>query len=271
MRFINFLTYSTVYIIASFVLMSFSTTAMAGIFDFGGNQDNIAPHEKTIGAMIPLTGKHKNLGEMISRSVTMAWYDYAPKDLKLNIYDTQSSREGAISGYEKASINNAKIIVGPLTGDNTKTIANYNRGSIINLSLTNNPAYGQSNIMIMGYTPQSQGIAISKILEYKDFNRAVILVPDNKFGNAVIEGIGFFGGNRIVHTVYYPPNAEDFKDLAKYLVKNKSYYDYDAIILSDGNPKTIRILAAQLAYYDAQDPHMTCKIHLVYKKRFKSL
>ena len=237
MRFINFLTYSTAHIIASFVLMSFSTTAMADIFDYDQNQDNTATHEKTIGAMIPLTGKHKNLGEMISRSVMMAWYDNAPKDLKLNIYDTQSSRTGTIYAYEQANIDNAKIIVGPLTGDNTKTIANYNRANITNLSLTNNPDYGQSNIMAMGYTPQSQGIAISKILEYKDFNRAILLVPDNNFGDAVIDGIGFFDGSRIVHTIYYTPNAVDFKDLVKDLVENKIDYDYDRHYITRWKPK----------------------------------
>ena len=256
MRFINFLTYSTAHIIASFVWMSFSATAMADILDSNENPDYIVPHKKTIGAMIPLTGKYKNLGEMISRSVTMAWYDFAPKDFKLNIYDTQSSHIGAINGYKQANIDNIKMVVGPLTRDGTATVANYNVNDITNLSLTNDSYYGQSNIIIMGYTPQSQGVAISKILEYKDFKRALLLVPDDDFGEGIIDGINSHSNSRIVHTIYYRSTAVDFTDLVKNLVERKIYYQYDTIILPDGNPNTIRTLAAQLAFYDAQDPYV---------------
>ena len=262
MRFINYLAYSTAHIIASFVLMNYNTTAMAGIFDFFTEQENIISHEKTIGAMIPLSGEHKNLGEMISRSIIMAWYDHAPENLKLVIYDTQSSREGTISSYNQAGLDNAQLIVGPLTGKNTKTVYDYNRENVINLSLSNNPYYGHSNIMIMGYTPQSQGIAISKILEHEDLNRAILLIPANEFGQGIIDGMNFFGNRRIVHTINYRPNTVDFTDLVKDLVEKKGDYNYDAIILPDGNPNTIRILAAQLAYYDTQDPYIEESIEI---------
>ena len=248
MRFIIALPYTALSVIASIVLFLAPSLSIA-------NTQDANIEQKTIGAMIPISGKNAHLGKMVSNAMEMAWYTYAPNTLSLTIYDTQSDNNGTKNAYSKANEDGIKLIIGPLTGSNTSTIRNHFNSSIINLSLSNNANYTNDNLFIMGYTPQSQGIAIAKILERQSFERAVIFLPSNPFGDAISEGIGFMAGTRISKSIYYPPGSEDFTDIVKALVKDKEYLDYDAIILADGNPSTIRILAGQLAFYDAQDPY----------------
>ncbi len=215
-----------------------------------------ATTDKYIGALLPITGQYKHLGEMVQNSFEMAWYDYAPKDFHLSLFDTESDNSGARNAYTRATENNLQLIVGPLTRRSTSTVRNNFNSNTTILSLSNDASNAQGGLYTLGYTPESQGAAIAQILEKQNFERAILFVPDNDYGNRVASGIGMLNTGRIVHTIYYPSLSPDLSTQVKYLVNNKEYYQYDVIILPDGNPQTIRLLAGQLAYYDAQDPYM---------------
>lgn len=204
-----------------------------------------------VGVLLPTTGQNQGIGNVIKKSVIMATYKFAPTNVVVKFYDTQSTKSGAVEAYSQALKDNVKIIVGPISSKNTDVIRSNQTYGIPILSLSNNTDSASSGIFTTGYSPQSQGAGIVRIIEYLQRERVIAIIPRNTFGSLVEFGLSQAQWGTITNVYYYDPNKYNYSDLVKTIVEDREYYNYDAILLPDSNPKNIKILSSQLSYYDA--------------------
>ncbi|MDB2405001.1 penicillin-binding protein activator [Alphaproteobacteria bacterium] len=208
-------------------------------------------HKNIVGVLLPTTGQNEEIGNIVKKSVIMATYKFAPPNVVVRFYNTQSKKSGAIQAYSQALKDKAKIIVGPISSKNTNAIRSKQTYGIPILSLSNNTDSASSGVFTTGYSPQSQGAGIVRIIEYLKRERVIAIIPRNTFGSLFESGLSQAEWGTIKNVYYYDPDNYDYSKLVKTIVADREYYNYDAIILPDSNPKNIRILSSQLSYYDA--------------------
>ena len=213
-----------------------------------------ASAKNIVGVLLPTSGTNQIIGNIVKNAVIMATYKFATPDVEVRFYDTQSSNLGTVEAYEKALEDDVKIIVGPISGSNTNTVRSNQKYGVPVLSLSNNADMSSSGIFTMGYTPQSQGYGIVRIMKYLNIENAIALIPQNKFGSNVESGLSSADWGTINRVYYYKPKLQNFKKLVEKIVADKEENPFDAIILPDSNADNIKILSSQLSFYEAFNP-----------------
>ena len=210
--------------------------------------------KNVVGVLLPTSGTNQIIGNIVKNAVIMATYKFATPDVEVRFYDTESSRLGTVEAYEKALEDNAKVIVGPISGSNTTTVRSNQKYGVPVLSLSNNSDVGGSGVFTMGYTPQSQGFGIVRIMKYLQIENAIAIIPQNKFGSGVESGLSSADWGQINRVYYYNPELQDFKPLIERIVEEKQEKPFDAIILPDSNVDNVKIISSQLSFYEAFNP-----------------
>ena len=76
-----------------------------------------------VGVLLPLSGNAASIGQGMQNAMFMALDDLKNNQLVLKFYDTKSTEEGAEEAVRKAVYEGAQLILGPLMGDEVKSIS----------------------------------------------------------------------------------------------------------------------------------------------------
>lgn len=249
--------------------------------------------EPTVVALLaPLSGQNAAIGKNLLDAATLALFDIQDPRLKLMPYDTGASAEGARGAAQRAIADGAKVILGPLLSDAVEAAsAPAGEAGVPLLAFSNNPSVAGNGAYLMGFEPSGQ---VEELVAYgasKGLLRYAVLAPRGAYGDLVItalqDAVGKYGAT-LERVGYYDPNGTDFGDEIKRLsdyderhraliaqrkelearddetskiaLKRLENLDtlgdppFDAILLPATNSVTLRTLAAQLAYYDVDQP-----------------
>ena len=140
-----------------------------------------------IGLLVPITGEHKKLGQLIIKSVRMALNDIGANKIEIYPKDTNSNPNKTLqSAFELKNIG-AKIIIGPIFFKSLKYLDEVD--DVIFLSLTNKTMNLPKNVISTGINSLSQINAIKKFIELNKIKKTIFLTPDLDYQNEVKETI----------------------------------------------------------------------------------
>ena len=196
-------------IILSYLLITFNTFVLA----IENKDSNILK----IGALVPLTGELKDLGEDMLYAINLALHDIDSPKIKIYPKDTGSKKEKIIKSCQEFREEGIKIIIGPIDSEFFKELNNFE--DLIFISLSNISSGIKGNIITMGINLESQLLTIKKFIEKEKKKKTVILYPKNEYAKHVEKNIKLAN---FTNTKLFPYN-KDPKILTKQIERLTNY------------------------------------------------
>ena len=222
-------------IVLSYLLITFNTFVLA----FENNDTN----SLKIGALLPLTGELKSIGEDMLYAMNLALHDIGSSKIKIYPKDSGSDKEKLIESCEEFRKEGIKIIIGPTESKFIRELNKFEDLIFISLSNMNNETL--DNVIMMGINLESQLLAIKKFIEKEERKKTVILYPKNEYSKYIeknIKSINFANTKLFSY-------SEDPKILTKQIEKLTNYKKRKINLSSrikklegSDNPKDIREL-----------------------------
>lgn len=245
-----------------------------------------------VALLAPLSGVHAKAGRSLLDGAQMALFEIGNPDVRLLPFDTRGTARGARDAMSAALESGARIILGPLLASSLEAVkaqAIARRVPVISFSNSTNVA--EPGVYLAGFTPEQQVrvIAADAIAEGR-LNFAV-LAPSNDYGEVVVSALQKTVteyGATIAKLAFYDPSGTDFsapiRRIANYDERHKALLKqrkelkanddeasklalkalenldtigdppFDAILLPATSAQTLRIISAQLAFYDVDQP-----------------
>ena len=128
-----------------------------------------------IGLLIPMTGKDKNLGDLIIKSTRMALEDIKTNDIEILPKDTGSNPEKTLSSARELKNLGIKIVIGPIFYNSIEYLDELD--DITFISLTNKTINLPKNVISSGINSTSQIKTIKKFIEKNEIKKTIFLTP----------------------------------------------------------------------------------------------
>ena len=143
--------------------------------------------------MLPLSGEHSEIGNLILNAIEMAIFQTEENKLELHIKDTEAESDKAKKALSELIDEGVKVIIGPLFSKSLAAIQGKATSNNINIfALTNNLNLRNKGIWIFGVDPQAQ---TEKVLQYvleKGSKNIAALLPQNAYGLLLFDTITSF-------------------------------------------------------------------------------
>ena len=171
-----------------------------------------------VGIMLPLTGKHYQIGNSLLNASQLALNKTQNKDIKFFVRDTGNEDDITKNFYSLLN-EDIDIILGPIFSKNILKIQPLTKDENIQIiTFSNNTQVTQNNLYIFGLTLEDE---VKSILEYstrsKNKKLAAIL-PDNDYGKRIKNEITKFHNSnpsQMVKMIMYNPSNPDFYEISK--------------------------------------------------------
>ena len=146
-----------------------------------------------VGVMLPLSGEHSEIGNLILNAIEMAVFQTEENKLELHIKDTEAKSDKAKKVLSELIDEGVKVVIGPLFSKSLAAIQSEVTSNNINIfALTNNINLRNKGIWIFGVDPQAQ---TEKVLQYaleKGSKNIAALLPQNAYGLLLFDTITSF-------------------------------------------------------------------------------
>ena len=181
-----------------------------------------------VGVMLPLSGEHSEIGNLILNAIEMAVFQTEENKLELHIKDTEAKSNKAKKVLSELIDEGVKIIIGPLFSKSLAAIQSAAASNNINIfALTNNINLRNKGIWIFGVDPQAQ---TEKVLRYaleKGSKNIAALLPQNAYGLLLFDTITSFAQAnlmKIEKIEFYNFSVESQRKTAQKI--SKGFEDY---------------------------------------------
>lgn len=270
-----------------------SRMGAAGLFGSSNGGLN-APGGVPVALLAPISGRLEGPGRALLEGAQMALFDVKNPGLRLLPLDTGGTTLGAEQAAREALRQGARLIIGPLLADNVMAIRPIlETAGIPAIAFSNSSRVAGGGVYLAGLTPESQVRAIVAHAAMEGRKRFAMLAPSNEYGTVAVDalraavqefGVGFGPID------FYTPDTMDFSEQ----IRTLSNYDrrvralaqqrrllsqqggeaarralrrlqgldtwgappFDALILPVLNAQTLRLLSAQLSFYDVDQPEV---------------
>jgi hypothetical protein len=222
-----------------------------------------------VGLMLPLTGRHRGLGQALRDAAFMALFDLAEPRLVLLPRDTGGTAEGAAKAAAELTQAGAELILGPVFRDAVRGAAPVARARGVNIvAFSTDRTVAGDGVYLLGFSPRQQ---VERVLGYaasRGLWRYAALAPDSAYGLTVVramEEVLARQGAEMTHVEYYAPDGSDAAQIVKRLARYQrrapprrrragssgglSELPFDALLLPEGG-SVLRQVAPLLPYYD---------------------
>ncbi len=207
-----------------------------------------------IGLLLPLTGRHAELGRALQDAATVSLFDkYARLSLsqqtvrvELLPQDTGDTPEQAARAMEAALAQGAEFIIGPLFADATSAAAAAARAKNISvLSLSNTRTQASPGTYMFGFSPAEQTTRIVNYALRNGKGRIAVLVPDSTLGETVRVAASEAAqkqGQTLVREAKYTPAGNGIDAALNQLITPGKPPTFDAILIPEAGPALATIM-----------------------------
>ena len=150
-------------------------------------QKVIADEKIKIGLLVPLTGKHSEIGQSIIKSTRLAINKINNSLIEIIPADTQSDPIITLRSAKNLARLDVKIIIGPVFNKNLIYLDELK--GVTFLSLTNKSKYNSKNIINAGINATSQLRAIKKFIKLNKIKKTIFLTPNVSYKNEIEKAI----------------------------------------------------------------------------------
>lgn len=245
-----------------------------------------------VALLAPLSGRHAGVGRGLLEAAELALFDRRNPHLTLMPLDTAGTPQGAAEAARTAVERGADLIVGPLLAGSVDAVRPIAEAAGISvLAFTNTASMAGEGVHVLGFAPDQQVEEIVAFAADQGIDRFAVIAPRNPYGQSVVgalqRSVSRHGG-RITRTAFIDPDATDFADqvvsVSDYQARRRALSEmraslrrqgdeaslaalrrladrdtlgdpaFDAILLPATSEVMLKTLAAQLAYYDVDQP-----------------
>ena len=170
----------------------------------------------SIAIMLPMQGQYKAVAEAIQGGIVSAWYQHASGEKPvLRFYDTSDENTSFDELYQKAILDGAGYIIGPLDKTSINKLAQAGNLDvpILTLNYAENPLSISDNLYQFGLLPEDEARQAAELAIRDSHTTAAVFVPDSDWGRriqqAFTERFEELGGS-VLATQQYPTNVDDY-------------------------------------------------------------
>ena len=132
-----------------------------------------------IGVILPLSGKHQDVGESFLKAVQLALYDISNENIKIYPKDSKANALDTYKAAKELETLNIKIVIGPIFHESLERLNEIN--NIFFISLTNKTKNIPKNVISFGINIESQIEVLKKYFEEIKVTKTLLLSPKSEF------------------------------------------------------------------------------------------
>jgi len=203
-----------------------------------------------IGLLVPLTGKHSEIGQSIIKSTRLAINKINNPLIKIISKDTQSNPKSTLEAAKELRELGIKIVIGPVFNENLIYLDEL--AELTFLSLTNKNSNHSKNIINAGINAASQLNTIKKFLELNDIKKTIFLTPDVIYKNEIKQAISTSKIKIIKNYIYNNDPTkltQQIEKITQYNLRKQNLED-EIIRLKDSSQKNKEQLIKKLKKRD---------------------
>lgn len=177
----------------------------------------------SIAILLPMQGKYQAVTDAIQGGIVTAWYKQNSTEKPvLRFYDTSDENVNFSELYNKAILDGASYIIGPLdkSSINKLTQAGSLDVPILTLNYAENPLSLSDNLYQFGLLPEDEARQVAELAIRDNHTTAAVLVPNSDWGRRLLEAFTQrfeeLGGS-VLSTQQYPTNVDDYSRQIKTL------------------------------------------------------
>lgn len=234
------------------------------LISLAGCQQDQARHDSsnntvTVAILMPISGDNARLYKELVTMAKMGLVDSAQTRFRVISYDC-STKELMQQSMDKIMEQKTNIIIGPVFSEATEEVAaRIKHSNMVAITLSNNPAVADKNILVFGHAPMRQTQYLLTELLANNYTNFVTMLPAGRHSQAVSaifkEMINEKGAT-LARVEYYDDNDEDIAKVTKIIsdsVDNLNENDFNltkpAILLAD-DPSTLAKIFTEFSSYN---------------------
>lgn len=178
-----------------------------------------------IAILLPGTGPYKSAAAAIKQGIIAAHFN-ANSRTQLHFYDVSTDQQSGFSNvwqkYQQAISQQASIVIGPLDKKSVQILADSDDLTIPVLALNRlTEQFQKDNLFQFGLAPEDDAIAAANYATQQDFSRAVVISPENSWGNRISTAFNdqwLDNGGILLHHTKYNAKKNDFSETIRPLL-----------------------------------------------------
>jgi len=198
----------------------------------------------SIAVFLPMQGRYQSVANAIKSGFLSAYYQdkVTGKKPAIRFYDTSDENTNFTDLYNKAILEGASHIVGPLDKTTINSIAQMNELDIpvLTLNYAENPLSITGNLYQFGLLPEDEANQAAELAARQNKTRAAILVPDSDWGRRLAKAFQTRFeelGGKVHSTQFFDARADDYgrpiKRLFNLQNSNARYRSIKALLKTD--------------------------------------
>ncbi|OUS12315.1 hypothetical protein A9Q97_06185 [Rhodospirillales bacterium 47_12_T64] len=179
----------------------------------------ISDQRTKVGFLLPLSGRHKAVGQALLNAAQLALFDVSGEKFDLVVRDTAGTPTGARRAMESLVSERVDLVIGPLFATSVSAVTPLARSAGINvLSFSNDQAVAGDGIYVLGLTPEEQ---IRRVVDYaaaQGLRRVAVFAPDNVYGRRIVSALqiqSYGSGVEITRLGFFNPDVQDLTEEVK--------------------------------------------------------
>ena len=151
-------------------------------------QEEVIKSQHKVALLLPLSGKHKELGTAMLDAAELALFTVGEESLSMLILDSGEEKEMVRKAVKQAIAKDVKLIIGPIFSESTKIAAETIADKDIKiLSFSNNQKEAHGNVFMLGFSPYDQVRQVIKFAHRSGIENFYLLLQDNEHGKNIHE------------------------------------------------------------------------------------
>ena len=232
------------------------TSTIAEIGTGVSRSNLVAPGDKLVAILVPLTGRAASLGEAMLNAAQMAVFDSFDDSSRLLIQDTKGTPEGAEDAARLVLAEGARVIIGPLFNTSVRAVAPLVRSAGVPMIVfSNDRSVAGDGVYVFGFTPEQEVRRILNFAASKGRACRIALVPGNPYGKAVSTAFTSSsreaGSTQVIET--FSPDGSNITEVVKELAAKNApdglTSNFECLLIASGGDQ-LRAIATRLPYYD---------------------
>lgn len=143
-----------------------------------------------VALLLPLSGKHQELGTAMLDAAQMALFEIADNRLTLLPRDDAGTPQGAAAAAQEAIRMGAQLILGPLLGANVGAVQSVARPvGVPVLTFSTDWRLAAPEVFVLGFTPAEQVDRVVQFAGARGLSRLAILAPRDVYGDQVVAAL----------------------------------------------------------------------------------
>ncbi|MFC7608322.1 penicillin-binding protein activator [Teichococcus aestuarii] len=148
-----------------------------------------APRSK-VAVLLPLTGQNAALGQSLLNAAQLALFEQGEPGFEFLPRDTGGTAAGAAEAARAAMAEGARVIVGPLTAQETAAVASPARAAgVPMLPFTNDGSRAAQQVWPLGITPAQQVRRVVAAANAQGVRRFALAAPNGALGRQMAEAL----------------------------------------------------------------------------------